>query len=129
MSTSIPPGTDRLTARLAAAGDGHTGVLHVRLDSPAGPLVGVLPVRSTGGFDTLQEQSVKLLRTVTGTHDVHLVAAGASKVATVDWLSSVSERAEGAGFLREPRPLPLRQGAETARAPPDGAHDGVTPVS
>ncbi|MFJ1546325.1 carbohydrate-binding protein [Streptomyces sp. NPDC088246] len=85
--TSVPPGTDRLTARLAAAGDGHIGVLHVRLDSPAGPLVGVLPVRSTGGFDTWQEQSVKLLRTVTGTHDVHLVAAGTSKVAAVDWLT------------------------------------------
>ncbi|MFF1911615.1 carbohydrate-binding protein [Streptomyces sp. NPDC058239] len=51
------------------------------------PLVGVLPVRSTGGSDTWQEQSVKLLRTVTGTQDVHLVAAGGSKAAAVDRLT------------------------------------------
>ncbi|MFD4947022.1 carbohydrate-binding protein [Streptomyces sp. NPDC058409] len=51
------------------------------------PLVGVLPVRSTGGSDTWQEQSVKLLRTVTGTHDVHLVVAGGSKAVAVDRLT------------------------------------------
>ncbi|MEU6018748.1 carbohydrate-binding protein [Streptomyces sp. NPDC047515] len=80
-------GADRLTARVAAAGNSRTGVLQVRLDSPASPLVGVLPVRSTGGFDTWREQSVKLLRTVTGTHDVHFVAAGGSTIAAVDWLT------------------------------------------
>ncbi|MFE7402919.1 carbohydrate-binding protein [Streptomyces sp. NPDC057557] len=58
-----------------------------RLDGPAGPLVGVLPVRSTGGFGTWQEQSVKLPHTVTGTHDVHLVVAGGAEVAAVDWLT------------------------------------------
>ncbi|SCF70915.1 hypothetical protein [Streptomyces sp. Ncost-T10-10d] len=34
-----------------------------------------------------QEQSVKLPHTVTGTHDVHLVAAGGSEVAAVDGLT------------------------------------------
>ncbi|MFF2329491.1 MULTISPECIES: carbohydrate-binding protein [unclassified Streptomyces] len=80
-------GADRLTARLAAAGNGRTGVLQLRLDSPKGPLVGVLPVKATGGPDAWQEQSVKLLRTVTGSHDIHLVAAGGSEVAAVDWLT------------------------------------------
>ncbi|MFJ2089263.1 carbohydrate-binding protein [Streptomyces sp. NPDC087901] len=80
-------GADRLTARVAAPGRGATGALQVRLDSPKGRIVGVLPVRATGGAGTWQEQSVKLLHTVTGAHDVYVVAAGGAKTAAIDWLT------------------------------------------
>ncbi|WP_328897473.1 carbohydrate-binding protein [Streptomyces sp. NBC_00236] len=44
-------------------------------------------MRATGGADTWQEQSAKLPHTVTGAHDVYLVAAGGEKTAAVDWLT------------------------------------------
>ncbi|MFE9819240.1 carbohydrate-binding protein [Streptomyces sp. NPDC005773] len=80
-------GADRITVRVAAPGRGATGVLQVRLDSPKGRVVGVLPVRATGGADTWQEQSATLPHTVTGAHDVYLVAAGGEETAAVDWLT------------------------------------------
>lgn len=80
-------GANRMTVRVVAPGRAVTGVLQVRLDSLKGRIVGLLPVRSTGGADTWKEQSVKLLHTVTGAHDVYLVAAGGEKTAAVDWLT------------------------------------------
>lgn len=80
-------GADRMTLRVAAPGRGATGLLQVRLDSPKGRIVGVLPVRATGGADTWQEQSAKLLHTVTGAHDVYVVAAAGPRTAAVDWLT------------------------------------------
>lgn len=80
-------GADRMTVRVAAPGRGVTGALQVRLDSPKGRIVGVLPVQATGGADTWQEQSAKLPHTVTGSHDVYVVAAGGARTAAVDWLT------------------------------------------
>lgn len=59
------------------------------------------------------------------------VEYGADPAATTSVDADVSWAGRGGGDCRVgPRPLARsRQGAETARASPDGAHDGVTPVT
>lgn len=76
---------DRLTVR-AASPCARTCSLHLRLDAPDGPLLGVVPVRG-GGDGKWQEQSVRLKREVTGSHDLYLVAEGGRRVAALDWLT------------------------------------------
>ncbi|MFI1732185.1 discoidin domain-containing protein [Streptomyces acidicola] len=76
---------DRLTVR-SASSCARTCSLQLRLDAPDGPLLGVVPVR--GGSDgKWQEQSVRLKREVTGSHDLYLVAEGGRQVAALDWLT------------------------------------------
>ncbi|MBA6440378.1 carbohydrate-binding protein [Streptomyces sp. GMR22] len=79
-------GADTLTVRLASGGCGDCA-LRLRLDSPEGPVAATLPVRGTGGTDEWRERSVRLARTVTGSHDVYLVGTGGHRVAAVDWLT------------------------------------------
>ncbi|MEV6587364.1 discoidin domain-containing protein [Streptomyces acidicola] len=76
---------DRLTVR-SASSCARTCSLQLRLDAPDGPLLGVVPVRgySDGKW---QEQSVRLKREVTGSHDLYLVAEGGRQVAALDWLT------------------------------------------
>ncbi|MEU9948769.1 carbohydrate-binding protein [Streptomyces sp. NPDC047939] len=98
-------GADRTTVRVAAASRGVTGVLQVRLGSPKGRIVGVLPVRSTGGADAWREQPAKLPHPVTGSHDAHAVAAGGERTAAVGRLT-FRKRAHGWGPGRRPKPRP-----------------------
>ncbi|MGW7605172.1 carbohydrate-binding protein [Streptomyces antimycoticus] len=79
-------GADTLTVRLTAGGRGNCAP-RLRLDSPDGPVAATLPVRGTGGTDSWRKLSVRLPRTVTGSHDVSLVATGGRRVAAVDWLT------------------------------------------
>ncbi|MFD8456200.1 hypothetical protein [Streptomyces antimycoticus] len=44
-------------------------------------------MRGAGGTDSWRKLSVRLPRTVTGSHDVSLVATGGHRVAAVDWLT------------------------------------------
>ena len=49
--------------------------IEIHLDSATGPLIGVLSVAGTGGFDTLSVQSTSITPT-SGHHSVYLVAPG-----------------------------------------------------
>ncbi|HEY4459043.1 MAG TPA: carbohydrate-binding protein [Pseudonocardiaceae bacterium] len=49
--------------------------IEIHLDAVNGPLIGVLNVAATGGFDTLAVQSTSIVPT-SGKHDVYLVAPG-----------------------------------------------------
>jgi hypothetical protein len=51
--------------------------VEIHLDSTTGPLIGVLNVAGTGGFDTLSLQSATITPT-SGTHNVFLVAPGSA---------------------------------------------------
>jgi hypothetical protein len=76
---------DLLRLRVSVA-PAHAGrYIEIRLDSPTGPLVGELQVRSTTGWDVFQEQTTSITH-VTGVHDVYLVARGNGDVANVDAL-------------------------------------------
>ncbi|MFD1922437.1 carbohydrate-binding protein [Streptomyces beijiangensis] len=86
-SVRFGTGADIMTVRLASAGCGRGCSLQLRLDSPHGQLAVTLPVKDTGGADTWQEQSVHLTHSVTGAHDVYLVAKGGHRVAAVDRLT------------------------------------------
>lgn len=126
-------GADRTAVRVAAASRGMAGVLQVRLGSPKGRIVGVLPVRCTGGADTWREQSAKLPHPVTGSREAHAVAAGGERTAAVGRLT-FRKRAHGWGPGRRPMPRPptarkRAHGAETTLGPPAGAHEGVTPIT
>ncbi|MEU2779076.1 discoidin domain-containing protein, partial [Streptomyces sp. NPDC007162] len=71
-----------LTVRLNSAC--ATGCrIQLRLDAPDGPMAASVAVTGSGGW---REQSVALKRELTGTHDLYLVAKGASRVAALDWL-------------------------------------------
>ncbi|GGQ56090.1 carbohydrate-binding protein [Couchioplanes azureus] len=62
----------RFAARVASdVGDGVTGQVEIRLDSPAGPPVGNLTVGNMGGWQNWQTQST-VITPVTGTHAVYL---------------------------------------------------------
>ncbi|MFJ9898210.1 discoidin domain-containing protein [Streptomyces sp. NPDC091280] len=72
-----------LTVRLAPA-CAHDCSLQLRLDGPDGRVVAEVPVSGTGDW---QERSVPLTRTVTGSHDLYVVAKGTGEVAGLDWLT------------------------------------------
>ncbi len=56
------------SASLAAGLDG--GILEVRLDSLAGPLISSIQLPRTGGWETFKTFTAELKQTVTGKHDV-----------------------------------------------------------
>lgn len=58
--------------------------IDIRLDSPTGPLVGQLTVQNTNGWTNYVAQKTNLTQTVTGTHDLYLVANGNWGVANID---------------------------------------------
>ncbi|MDF2923038.1 MAG: hypothetical protein K0R57_1952 [Paenibacillaceae bacterium] len=60
--------------------------IEVRLDHPAGPLLGTLTVQSTGAYTNFMEQSVAL-QPVSGFHHVYLVFKGGYGVGNVDWFT------------------------------------------
>lgn len=65
----------RFAARVASdVGDGVTGQLEIRLDSPGSPPVGSLTVGNLGGWQDWQTQST-VITPVTGTHTVFLTFA------------------------------------------------------
>ena len=61
----------------AANGNTSPTSLELRLDSAQGEVIGGLLIPPAGDWETYQSQTVKLLRTVSGTHDLFLVANGA----------------------------------------------------
>ncbi|MFJ8143149.1 discoidin domain-containing protein [Streptomyces sp. NPDC096013] len=58
--------------------------LQLRLDSPDDRVVAEVPVSGSGDW---QERSVTLKHTVTGAHDLYVVAKGTGRVAGLDWLT------------------------------------------
>ncbi|HEY4789468.1 MAG TPA: glycoside hydrolase family 43 protein [Bacteroidales bacterium] len=62
------------SASLAAGLDG--GILEVRLDSVAGPVIASINVPRTGGWESFKNFSTKLNREVTGTHNVYFYFNG-----------------------------------------------------
>ncbi|MEV4172391.1 carbohydrate-binding protein [Nonomuraea sp. NPDC049709] len=58
----------------------------VRIDGPAGPVIGTLTTASTGGWTRFATQSVGIADT-SGVHDLFLVANGGAGVANIDWVA------------------------------------------
>ncbi len=54
----------------------RNGSIEIRLDSPAGLLLGVCPVKSTGGWQDWEDVSCKVDNSQAGTRDVYLVFRG-----------------------------------------------------
>ncbi len=78
----LASGFTNLTARLASAGGG--GSIDFRLDSPTGPIVGIMPVPVTGGWQTWQTQTGTAFGG-SGVHDLYLVFAGGSGIGNLNW--------------------------------------------
>ncbi|MFF2961562.1 hypothetical protein ACFVT1_22130 [Streptomyces sp. NPDC057963] len=82
------PGADRLTARLAAAGQrAHGGGSHCAWTARQARSPGCRRWGPPAVPTPWRERSVKPPRTVTGSHGVPLVAADGSKAAAVDRLT------------------------------------------
>ncbi|MDD2525677.1 MAG: glycoside hydrolase family 43 protein [Bacteroidales bacterium] len=62
------------TASLAAGLDG--GILEVRLDSVAGPLISSIDLQRTGGWESFKEFNSPLKQPVIGKHDLYLCFTG-----------------------------------------------------
>lgn len=58
--------------------------IDIRLDSPTGTLVGQHTVQNTGGWGNYVAQTSNLNQTVTGKHDLYLVANGSWGIAGID---------------------------------------------
>ena len=72
--------TVRVANGHAAAGTDIGQSIELRLDSPTGPLIGTLPLTTTGGWSTYEVQSATLLPAAGGTHDLYVVMKGGSGV-------------------------------------------------
>jgi hypothetical protein len=68
-------GASRLILRLAVPDTISARRLEIRLDSPAGPLVGFLSPAGTGSWATFTEQGLNITN-ATGIRDVYIVGAG-----------------------------------------------------
>ncbi|MFP4143764.1 MAG: family 43 glycosylhydrolase [Phycisphaeraceae bacterium] len=93
-------GLSGFTARVANAGTTPASI-DVRLGGVHGESVGSLTVPSTGGWDSYQSLSAPLAETITGKHDVVLVASArdiASEALRLDWFT-FEENAEGEANL------------------------------
>lgn len=78
-------GLNQFSAQVATPGATGAAQIQVRLDGPAGPLIGTLDVQPNNGAATLQSVAVALNGAgITGTHDVVLSFTG--EVGTLDWV-------------------------------------------
>lgn len=75
-------GAGYLRITLTAPGDTEWAVNEIRLYADGSDAAATLQAEQA-----TQEPSAKLLHTVTGAHDVYLVAAGGERTAAVDWLT------------------------------------------
>lgn len=60
------------------------GTVEFRLDSIDGPLIATFVPENTGGWTLFSEQELNMV-TVSGVHDLYLVARGAVGVCNIDW--------------------------------------------
>jgi hypothetical protein len=78
-------GMTRVSARVASASAG--GRVELRLDSPAGPLLGVITVPPTGGWQRWRTVRATLAAGVgQGVHDLYVVFRGSTYVGNLNWL-------------------------------------------
>jgi hypothetical protein len=75
-------GFTNVSLRTASAGSG--GNLQFRLDGAAGPIIGVLPVPVTGGWQTWQTVSGSVSG-ASGLHNLYLVFQGGSGIGNLNW--------------------------------------------
>ena len=75
-------GFTNVNVRVASAGS--AGTLELRLDSPAGTLIGVVALPVTGGWQTWQTVS-GIVTNATGTHNLYLVIKGSGGIANLNW--------------------------------------------
>ncbi|MFC4098209.1 carbohydrate-binding protein [Paenibacillus xanthanilyticus] len=66
-------GAGTFTAHVASGSNG--GKIELRLDSPDGPLIGMLPIANTGGDDSWQTKTASVSG-ATGVHDLYMVYRG-----------------------------------------------------
>ena len=78
-------GPSRFKVSVASALRG--GVIEVRMDSVAGPLVARIDVPGTGGWESWKTLEAKALMEVTGVHDIYFVFTGRKgpKLFNFDW--------------------------------------------
>lgn len=77
-------GPAAMALQIAKASTG--GSLELRLDALNGPLIGTFTPESTGGWQDFQPQKSNL-ESVTGVHDLFLVATGAAGVCNIDYFT------------------------------------------
>jgi glucosylceramidase len=75
-------GFTNASLRVASAGSG--GNLQFRLDSATGPIIGVLPVPVTGGWQTWQTVTGSVSG-ASGLHNLYLVFQGGSGIGNLNW--------------------------------------------
>ncbi|MBR4626998.1 MAG: family 43 glycosylhydrolase [Ruminococcus sp.] len=88
-------GADSFKASVAAAGEG--GTMEIHLDAKDGPVVGVLRVSGTGGWQDWEEVSTNISG-ASGEHDVYFVFRGTDTyLMNVDWWQFDGEGSTAAG--------------------------------
>jgi len=79
---SFGTGVSRVTLRAASAGSG--GTLELHLDSIAGPLIGIVTIPITGGWQNWTTVS-SAISGASGTHDLYLVFKGSAGIGNLNW--------------------------------------------
>lgn len=77
-------GVTELLARVAVPAAEAGKQIEVRVDALAGPLLGVMTVQATGGWDVYATQALALQPT-SGLHDLYFRFRGGAGVANIDW--------------------------------------------
>jgi len=89
-------GVASVTLAVAKANSG--GAVELRLDSPSGPLLGVITPVATGGWSTYTEQQVNVADVI-GVRDLYFVAVGAAGVCNLDWFRFSTDRIHTADYV------------------------------
>ncbi len=76
---------DGATSFKALVANAGTADIELRLNSPTGTLIGILPVAATGDWNTYREQTCEISN-VTGDNDLYLVFSGP---VNIDWFTFV----------------------------------------
>jgi len=79
-------GYDILDMNIACDNAYAGGDIEIRLDSPAGPIIGVHKVEGTGSWHEFEVQSSKVSQVVDGIRDLFLVGSVSNGIGNIDWL-------------------------------------------
>ena len=83
-SVDLQKGAKRFEASVASGGKG--GIIEIRVDGLAGPLLATCSVKNTGGWKNWSIQSFKTLKKIKGVHDVYFVfKGGEGNLFNFDW--------------------------------------------
>jgi hypothetical protein len=86
LGVDLAAGARTIAIRHGVARGAEGQAIEVRLDDPAGPLIGTLVTRPTGTYVDMQIQYATV-QSVGGVHDVYLVFRGAFGISNIDWFT------------------------------------------